>query len=110
MVQGNASMSEFKGTAGSWLSRCDGELKGRYYYGIFAEDGTEIAYTRSGYYAIENGEANARLIAQAPSLLAALQTLVRGQREGWWGEGSGEFEEGELQLAEAAIAKALGNE
>lgn len=49
-----------------------------------------------------------RARAVAPDLFNSLQTIVRGLREGWWGEGSGEMEEGELQQAEAAIAKALG--
>lgn len=52
--------------------------------------------------------ANAHVIAAAPELLASLETIVKLIRWGTWGEGSGEMEEGELQLAEAAIAKALG--
>lgn len=66
-------MSEF--TPGPWQYRSDGILHGRHYYAILSDDSTEIAYTRSGNYAIENGEANARLIAAAPKLLKALQSL-----------------------------------
>ena len=53
-------------------------------------------------------EANGRLIAAAPDLLQSLETIVAGLRSGMWDEGSGEFELGELLLAESAIAKARG--
>lgn len=36
---------------------------------------------------------------------ASLNVFVRGIREGWWGDGSGEMEEGELQEAEAILAR-----
>lgn len=50
--------------------------------------------------------------ARVEALLAALEearnsveVFVRGQRDGWWGRDSGEMEEGELQLAEAWLAR-----
>lgn len=45
------------------------------------------------------------ILAQRDDLLAALKTIVDGLREGWWGAGSGEMEEGELLQAEAIIKR-----
>lgn len=44
--------------------------------------------------------------AFAAEAVEVLKVFVSGQREGWWGTGSGEMEEGELQLAEDLIARA----
>ena len=98
----------FKGTLGPWQSRCDGELHGVEYYVILSEDGTEVAYTRSGTYAIKNGEANSQLIAAAPDLLATLQSLlaacsVNGVPE----RGARAPAYIDLMEAQAAIVKAL---
>lgn len=35
----------------------------------------------------------------------ALETIVHGLSTGWWGEGSGEMEDGELQQAEEGLAR-----
>ncbi len=46
----------------------------------------------------------------APDLLESLGTIVKALRSGWWHRGSGELQEGELQLAEHRIAKAKGEQ
>jgi hypothetical protein len=60
--------------------------------GLWADEIAEVSYTGG------NAEANARLIASAPRLLAALFSLVRKVDPEWV----------EAQEAEAAIAEAKG--
>lgn len=55
------------------------------------------------------GEANARLIASSPRLLAALQEMVRYHTPGAWIDTSGPAYK-ELNEARAAIAQALGTD
>jgi hypothetical protein len=56
---------------------------------------------------VEEAEANARLIAAAPELLAALQMAIQAMRaplDGW----KGDIERSALDVANAAVAKATG--
>ena len=49
---------------------------------------------------------NCALGSRLTDIFTSLGTLTAALRGGFWGQGSGEFEDGELMLAEEAIAKA----
>ena len=107
MTNETTRVSETRFTPGPWewkrLRPDDIDFPGTMIHGA-----SGVGVAAIFFHVGQDDEADARLIAAAPRLLASLQTIVHGLREGWWGQGSGELEEGELQLAEAAIAKALG--
>lgn len=96
-------MNEFKGTPGPWtgmklseclpLAHCD-------------QVGLSIGFVNSSSEArMQEGKANARLIAAAPELLKALQDMnAQLEAEGYMGTTYGPLR----YAAEAAIAKALG--
>ena len=102
--------TENKHTEGEWnvepAFEYAGEKSAR---GVYAElpDGSRVMVAAvaalNGIRPFWEPEANARLIAAAPKLFESLALIVTGLRSGMWDVGSGEFEEGELQLAEAAL-------
>jgi hypothetical protein len=87
-----------KHTPGPWMAKLV-ELQ-KYKYWVIEErqyNGFQIASTINDE--VEQGEANARLIAAAPELLAELKEAVRRMKEQGW----------ITDLAEQVITKAEGN-
>jgi hypothetical protein len=83
-------MNEFKGTPGPWF----------WQGGVLCNKDFIIGGLGHNF----NNQANKNLITAAPELLEALQRMLRaGQKQNW-----NERYESEMQLARAAIAKALG--
>lgn len=82
-------MNEFKGTPGPWV--------------IGGNEGSKLSVNADPYFValVDEGysqEANARLIAAAPELLEALQIICFFE----------DISSAQREIAEAAIAKALG--
>lgn len=98
-------------TPGPWtlghrnIAKCDGF---RFHRFPISGSGQAIASVWDGSadrdLGFGNGEANARLIAAAPELLAALQFAVDTEQAGW----EGEEEPSWMKVARATIAKARG--
>jgi hypothetical protein len=98
-------MTEQAHTPGPWLQSHRQIPDGMYSTEVYAKDGETIATihwypvkTDDGWITSRDG--NARLIAAAPDMLAALQDIVRRNEIQHWFN---------LDLARAAIAKATGN-
>ena len=89
-------MTHAQHTPGFWH-----EAHGR----VYTQHGTAICDTRQPLISAEAQEANARLIAAAPDLLAALLPLVEASPVGG---GMMRFDGEELAAARNAIAKAKG--
>jgi hypothetical protein len=115
-------MAEFKGTTGPWLSRgpvpgdggsgpYDRVITGGFYVEVDDEDGNEypvsvvVAHVKGNATAGGITEANARLIAAAPDLLAALERLL-DERNPF--QSDTESCDAKHIQAERAIAKATG--
>ena len=68
------------------------------------------AYRRAASEEAEDADALRAEVAELRAALfnaaESLELIVDGLSRGWWGEGSGEMELGELQMAEERIAKA----
>lgn len=82
-------MNEFKGTPGPWV--------------VGGNEGNKLSVNADPYFValVDEGdsqEANARLIAAAPELLEALQIICFFE----------DISSAQREIAEAAIAKALG--
>jgi hypothetical protein len=68
-------------TAGPWTyerRNSGGESEQDNYFCIIAQNGTVIAETE--FYNVESPEANAKLIAQAPAMAAALEHCIKALR------------------------------
>lgn len=102
-------MSEFKGTKGPWFEHREGSST--VYVEAKLRDGViqEVAACGPTEAGSEAQSANARLIAAAPDLLEALQSLIAGY-EGKSNIGMFDMlcHGDEIEKANQAIAKALG--
>lgn len=97
-------MSEAKHTSGPWSAVLfDSERPGS--YGVMGPDDNCVA--DCDYKRDETNEANARLMAAAPDMLAALQD-IRAQVNFDVTRAGGLFCEEDIGLIDAAIAKATG--
>lgn len=93
-------MKEFKGTKGEWVIQQDSQYPTL--HGIWSKGpNTYIARTCFA----PSSEANAKLIAAAPDLLEALQTVLEGDRDPSQFTILSAYDRG---VIEAAIKKALG--
>jgi len=91
-----------KHTDGPWAFEC-GDHSHRYVHVTDADDRTvHYKYAAAGPNEAARDEANARLIASAPDLLEALQSLVANLAEGDF------ISETRIDAARAAIARATG--
>lgn len=105
---------ETKHTPGPWTVVKNGNSKSLVRYSD-GENVTYVAQCNDMQFCPEHGtvEANARLIAAAPELLAALENLFEhcAMMHKHWGEASNAKEaEAAIQAGRAAIAKATGND
>lgn len=72
---------------------------------VLNEDDEMIVSARNAISGFSEQEANARLIAAAPDLLAALQLIIS-----YHDDGNCELHSEDVAMARAAISKALGEE
>lgn len=96
-----------KHTSGPWRVKTSGsedDFVTRSVHGARSPGGDEVAFVTTGSYNDDVEAANARLIAAAPELLAALSELVACVKGG----GSDADTWQALRDADAAIAKAEG--
>ncbi len=92
-------MDKFEGTAGPWFVSNEGNLL------IRDESGLSIVAKYVGYANDEEEVANANLIAAAPELLEALQSLFIATL---WGVRNSSAMNSALEKSQDAINKALG--
>jgi hypothetical protein len=85
-------------TPGPWRADCGGSGNQRGGFSVTAANDGVVICGRMGWpHCADESEANARLIAAAPDLLAACKALVEG-----------EYDAPVMPMARAAIAKAEG--
>ncbi len=94
-------------TPGPWSVSKEGSLAGGHYWTIFGRDGYETARSAGLSRPTEEIAANARLIAAAPELLAALRAIV-DRSSGRLYDTDQETGQTFDEIALAAIAKAGG--
>lgn len=92
-------MQEFKGTPGPWFSEYSRE-NDAYEIAPMDRNGITMAWDKEICITADNNVENARLIAAAPELLEALQIICFYE----------DIPQGQRDIAEAAIKKALGEE
>lgn len=109
-----------KHTPGPWTVAADPDSENDVYYAVFAEDGISDARFEDDFIAVTNlnhanNEANARLIAAAPDLLAVLKAFsdyVHQEQSAT--DGAVTYSTTVINhwdfLARAAIAKATGGQ
>lgn len=104
-------MKEFKGTKGEWkLNRQYSDEHGKILFITIVDEDNKIVAEAKGHEVV-NAEcmANAQLIAAAPEMLKALQTIAEYWKTPQKGNLSlNDHVEHSLKLAEEAINKALG--
>lgn len=88
-------MTAYKHTTGPWC--CSPSVENDAEYSVYNEDGNVLTFDDSEH------EANARLIAAAPDMLAALIEVEQMIH-------AGEFNGGTMGVVRAAIAKARGEQ
>jgi hypothetical protein len=95
-------MKNLKHTQGNWEVSKHGNNDS---FGIYAEgSGNDLAIIRGGNEEGGEAEANSKLIAAAPDLLAALMKISNELRDGNY---KGNHVNGMVQMAEEAIRKAI---
>lgn len=93
-------MENLKHTQGEWQFSKHGNNDS---FGVYAENGNDIAIVKGGNEEGGEGEANAKLISAAPNMLEVLMKIRNELRDGNY---KGNHVNGMVQAAEEAINKA----